>query len=423
MPAKHLTYFKVENFKKFESLELQNIGQFNLVTGDNNVGKTSLLEALTFKTDRRACMAAFHKTLMNRGIKVAPKFKFSSNGERIGVEFPNENILEFFINDLKNDLVITALHKATAPSEKNEIKIKLNAKVETENIFNFNNITFKFLGTNPPLKIRSGFIDENLAYIYNPKETFFDSNNDGRYLAFVHQLFESHIKIELNSIKNLNNEKSFQEKIETAGIYEHYFAQNPESVKLPLIYTSIPNQEDLVAEYFNVVGKDIRPKKDLLSTLKSVLIHDLDDIEVRRINEFDNIFFALTNKDKIEPISMFGESVLRFFFILLELRHFQGERLMIDEIDTGIHHSRMKGFLKAVIKAAELNEVQLFMTTHSLECQQKFVEVFEDADMAHLRDEVRNYTLLENKDGKVVANSFSYGQLEHALNTEFETRG
>jgi AAA15 family ATPase/GTPase len=44
--SKHLTYFKVENFKRFESFEMRDLGQFNLIVGDNNVGKTSVLEAL-----------------------------------------------------------------------------------------------------------------------------------------------------------------------------------------------------------------------------------------------------------------------------------------------------------------------------------------------------------------------------------------
>lgn len=44
--SKHLTYFRVENFKRFESFEMKNLGQFNLIVGDNNVGKTSVLEAL-----------------------------------------------------------------------------------------------------------------------------------------------------------------------------------------------------------------------------------------------------------------------------------------------------------------------------------------------------------------------------------------
>ncbi|MFM9837579.1 MAG: AAA family ATPase [Cyclobacteriaceae bacterium] len=43
---KHLTRFKVENFKRFESLEIKDLGQYNLIVGDNNVGKTSVLEAL-----------------------------------------------------------------------------------------------------------------------------------------------------------------------------------------------------------------------------------------------------------------------------------------------------------------------------------------------------------------------------------------
>jgi len=67
--------------------------------------------------------------------------------------------------------------------------------------------------------------------------------------------------------------------------------------------------------------------------------------------------------------------------------------------------------------------VQLFMTTHSLECQQKFVEVFEDADMAHLKAEVRNYTMLENKEGKVMAIAYDFEQLRYGLESKFETRG
>jgi AAA15 family ATPase/GTPase len=49
--SNHLTYFKVQNFKCFDSIELEDIGLINFIVGDNNVGKTSLLEALTFEND------------------------------------------------------------------------------------------------------------------------------------------------------------------------------------------------------------------------------------------------------------------------------------------------------------------------------------------------------------------------------------
>lgn len=46
MESNHLKYFEVNGFKKFGDLKIENIGQFNLIVGDNNIGKTSLLEAL-----------------------------------------------------------------------------------------------------------------------------------------------------------------------------------------------------------------------------------------------------------------------------------------------------------------------------------------------------------------------------------------
>jgi AAA15 family ATPase/GTPase len=96
---------------------------------------------------------------------------------------------------------------------------------------------------------------------------------------------------------------------------------------------------------------------------------------------------------------------------------------MIDEIDTGIHYSRMKHFLKTIFQIADKNEVQLFMTTHSLECQQAFAEVFEEADMVQHQTRARQFTLIEKPDGQVTAIKRDWKQLEFALETDNETRG
>jgi len=44
----HLKDFRVKNFKRFKDFELNDIGDFNIIVGDNNVGKSTLLEALLF---------------------------------------------------------------------------------------------------------------------------------------------------------------------------------------------------------------------------------------------------------------------------------------------------------------------------------------------------------------------------------------
>jgi len=131
----------------------------------------------------------------------------------------------------------------------------------------------------------------------------------------------------------------------------------------------------------------------------------------------------MKGKDELMPISIFGESVTRATQILLEISKFRGKRLMIDEIDTGIHYSRMKHFLKTIFQVAVKNEVQLFMTTHSLECQQAFAEVFEAPDMLQHQQNARQYTLIEKPDGQVTAIKRDWKQLEFALETDNETRG
>lgn len=43
-----LTSFKIQNFRTFRDLQIERLGHVNLVVGKNNVGKSSLLEALRF---------------------------------------------------------------------------------------------------------------------------------------------------------------------------------------------------------------------------------------------------------------------------------------------------------------------------------------------------------------------------------------
>jgi AAA15 family ATPase/GTPase len=47
-----LKSLKIENFRGFELLELNQLGRINLLVGENNSGKTSVLEAVQFLASR-----------------------------------------------------------------------------------------------------------------------------------------------------------------------------------------------------------------------------------------------------------------------------------------------------------------------------------------------------------------------------------
>lgn len=53
MPAKHITDLTLENFRGLGRLELHGLQSVNLIVGQNNVGKTSLLEAIVLSADSK----------------------------------------------------------------------------------------------------------------------------------------------------------------------------------------------------------------------------------------------------------------------------------------------------------------------------------------------------------------------------------
>ena len=405
MSKEHLTYFKVENFKRFDSLELTDIGQFNLVVGDNNVGKTSLLEALLFDTDRKKCLTNLHKTLFLKGLNIRPKMVYGPKGEIVEVLYPEENFLRYIFK--KTDGVL-----------KFNVKIGFETGIESSS-----NGTSDY-GTSVDVDIEMSGFPSDYAYDskdkdYDPHFVFTGKSPDNRYIQFLGDYFSQFPDVYDDEGNHFGGEHHSRER-EIAGLYDHLLQATHED--FPLLSTSLPENGALPKIYFEQVNLSRKEKKQLIEDMK-FLLPEIEDFEVRKIGGEDQLLVGMKGKDELMPISIFGESVTRATQILLEISKFRGKRLMIDEIDTGIHYSRMKHFLKTIFQVAVKNEVQLFMTTHSLECQQAFAEVFEAPDMLQHQQNARQYTLIEKPDGQVTAIKRDWKQLEFALETDNETRG
>ncbi len=68
------------------------------------------------------------------------------------------------------------------------------------------------------------------------------------------------------------------------------------------------------------------------------------------------------------PLGSQGEGMRRLLAIALALSHARGGMLLIDEIDTGLHYSIMGDMWRLVVETAQQSDVQVFATTHSLDC-------------------------------------------------------
>ncbi|MDI9364620.1 MAG: AAA family ATPase [Flavobacterium sp.] len=338
MENQHLKYFKVENFKRFESLEMNNIGQFNLIVGDNNVGKTSVLEALLVDADGK-------KFLNNLYYILTSLRKF----DNLEDQYQKNYFLDYFLNDKNTDE-------------------QFLFKTETlEGIFIYRLI-------NQPNSLP------------NLRSWNFNAQN---------LILEIDLKFEVN------------QKITKLNLH------------VPFVPFGYSYDHDLTKYYSTYIQLSGKRREKFLDALRKI-VPQIKTIEVNAGFSKDAILLIGQNdEDAVLPLATFGDGFLKLFRLLISIIIHSGKRLMIDEIDTGIHYSRMKDFWKILIESSIDNQVQLFATTHSKEALQYYKEALEELGY---QDKGRVIRLVEHKHKVVKAYTYTFEQFEHSIDYDNEIR-
>jgi AAA15 family ATPase/GTPase len=341
MNEKHLTYFKVENFKRFESFEMNDIGQFNLILGDNNVGKTSVLEALLFD------------------LEDANKFR---------------------------DNLLTVLYET----------YKISKNITNPLLFLLHHNTNSFTIT----------INKQEKYIIDIQKNRFDNHNYiNQILSFTEQKLDENVTYEVA----IGIDLSYQ------------VSQGKENI--PYISHHISYDNDLISNFSQFIQPHKNTRKDIIEALK-VIIPTIESLEIS-MPEINSPILLVVQSDKNEmmSLSMFGEGTIKLFRILMKIVVHRGKRLMIDEIDAGVHFKKFKDFWRTILLAAKQNEVQIFATTHNLECLQAFKEVLEEVEMTDFQKDARCFELLELPNKQVEAYTYTYSQFSGMLANGNNIRG
>lgn len=85
-----------------------------------------------------------------------------------------------------------------------------------------------------------------------------------------------------------------------------------------------------------------------------------------RINR--SIFLKPAGTEQRIPLGSMGDGLRRLLVLALHLVSAKGGYLLVDEIDTGLHHTVMVDLWTLVIETARRLGVQVLATTHSLDC-------------------------------------------------------
>jgi hypothetical protein len=119
----------------------------------------------------------------------------------------------------------------------------------------------------------------------------------------------------------------------------------------------------------------------------------------------------------ILPVALMGEGMRRVLSIVLAITTSSGGRVLIDEVENGLHHSVMKDVWQAIAQAARTADVQIFATTHSYECIRAAHQAFKDSPPYEFR-----YFRLDRRGEDIVVKSLDEYMLETVEKTDLEVR-
>ena len=117
------------------------------------------------------------------------------------------------------------------------------------------------------------------------------------------------------------------------------------------------------------------------------------------------------------PLRSFGDGVNRLFAIILSLVSVQGGLLLIDEFENGLHHSVQIDVWRMIFRLARDLDVQVFATTHS----QDAVKAFQKAASESPGED--SLVLLTRRDDDIIPTALSERELAIANRHNMQVRG
>lgn len=298
---------RIRNFRAFAELEVERLGRINLVTGKNNSGKTSLLEALFL-----LCGAGNPHLVLSvsafRGIHVMESLAGAA------VETFWKPIFADF--DMNRPIEVGGFHESFGP-------LSLNVSLERPDAIQL------------PFDSPSSLFDSEF------------SNESALRFSFRKgsEAIESYIRL-------MSGEFQIQKPVSQSPFLTLFLSSRTGNL-----------QEDAMR-----LGR-LRMRKQgehVLSVLRLVEPR-LRSVEVNSAFGVPMICGDI-GLPELVPLPMMGEGMTRIARLVLAISEAADGVVLVDEVENGLHHSALGKVWGAIGEAARQFNAQIVASTHSYEC-------------------------------------------------------
>lgn len=357
--------FRVQNFRCFEDLKIDSFARVNLIAGKNNVGKTSLLEAMFI-----------HSGAYN------PKLVLIVNALR-GIEKYEH----------RPGLLEEAPWDSIFYNFDNSKEIRLSGK--SSNIFRV-------------LKLK--VINELSAL---PKGIKAPPDNDANISNGIVSSSEKPQVLRLNSKEGKNKAKQYYMTLGKEGFEYKPPSPNPPFETVFIGGFSSTKEQVSVDRFSQIIAR--KRHDDILDVLR-IIEPRLESITILPTAGV-NVIHGDIGLPKLMPLPLMGGGIARVLEIFLHIMSAKDGVLLIDEIENMLHHSTLLKVWQKVAELAREFNTQVIASTHSLECIVSAHKAFSESNkydfLLHRLDRI---------DDKIDVVTYDQESLDSAIDFDMEIR-
>lgn len=336
------TSFTIENFRLFDQLTVEPLARVNLIAGQNNAGKTALLEALWLHNGQNNPELAQRINLW-RGLP---------GGE------PGELFSELF-RDYQTDLTIKLTAVWDGELDGRTLTIVRRQIAERTSTLTPTLSTGMETRRTPP----QGVYEHEIVFEYVDKGG--DLYSSRAWVELTPLPFELPVPPGVQfdgNVAALRAERGASSGDRKSSV----FMQSLGRIGPPELAARFGRAE--IGGYLSDVESVVRLIEPRLRRLTAV-----------PSAEGPALIYGDVGTGRIIPIALMGSGFSRLLEMTLAFAEVRGGSLLIDEVENGLHHSVLLGVWKAIKRLSQQFNVQVFATTHSYECIQAAFSAFEEA--------------------------------------------
>jgi len=361
-----LESLKIQNFRGFDNLEMKDFSKINVLLGENNSGKTSVLESVFLLSGMSNPQLALNINLMRRitGNKNALKYLFYN------LETRNKpQISGVFSKDTNRKVEIAPIF------EKNVINVNKEIETSVQN----NSLLTTSLPIAPDiLGLEYSFVIKKPNEQSKPLKTWLRFEQDG-----IKQMLSS----------------TYKEDIVSAFL-------SPENVDTGLSdrlrKLFVVKKEHIVNELLNKFDGKIKG----LYVLQNDIYIDKEGVSERI------------------PLQLLGDGIRRFLNIATTIaaNNEQNFICLIDEIENGLHYKSQELMWQTLFTLTNSANIQLFITTHSLEMLQSLTNVLKQSEYTDIQNSIKVFSIVNTVKEGFQSYARSFEGLDLALENLMEIR-